>query len=80
MTAAPVVVDSGQIGLLTISEAAEVAGVSPATVRSWVLRYRLPTVRVDGRVMLGERALYECERARRRDGRGPRRAARDARG
>jgi len=53
------------IGLLTLPEAAKIAEVSPVTVRVWIGRYKLPTVRVQGRVMISEMVLYDCERARR---------------
>ena len=56
-------------GLLTYLEAAFRVGVRPATVRQWVRRGHLPTVVVDGSVLVPERQLLECERDRRRSGR-----------
>lgn len=64
------------IGLLTIAEAADVAGVAPSTMRCWITRYDLPTVKgVDGLVLISERAVLDCERVRRHARRGRRRAS-----
>lgn len=69
-------IDQSHIGLLTIPEAAEVAGVAPGTVRSWASRYGLPTVTsIEGRTLVSERALLDCEHARRAETRGRRRAS-----
>lgn len=57
------------IGLLTSAEAAEAAGVTPATIRSWVRRYSLTQTVVDGVTYLAEREVLDCERDRRRSGR-----------
>jgi len=53
------------IGLLTIAEAAEIAEVTPSTIRVWIARHKLPTTRIQGRVMVSELAFYDCEKARR---------------
>ena len=53
------------MGLLTLTEAAEIAGFPVATIRVWITRYRLPTTRILGQVMVSEMAFYDCERARR---------------
>lgn len=53
------------IGLLTIAEAAEIAEVTPSTIRVWITRHKLPTTRVLGRVMVSELAFLDCEKARR---------------
>lgn len=63
------------LGLLTVAEAARAVGVSPATIRKWVARHGLRLVHVEGRRLLVERDVLDCEAARRRDGRGRRRAA-----
>jgi excisionase family DNA binding protein len=36
-------------GLLNVTQAAQLAGVSPGTVSSWITRGQLPAVRIDGR-------------------------------
>jgi len=53
------------IGLLTLAEASEIAGFPVATIRVWITRYRLPTTRILGQVMVSEMEFYDCERARR---------------
>ena len=53
------------IGLLTLAEAAQIAGFPVATMRVWITRYHLPTTRVQGQVMVSELAFYDCEKARR---------------
>ena len=53
------------MGLLTLAEAAEIAGFPVATIRVWITRYQLPTTRILGQVMVSEMAFYDCERARR---------------
>jgi len=53
------------IGLLTLAEAAEIAGFPVATMRVWIVRYQLPTTRILGEVMVSEMAFYDCEKARR---------------
>ncbi len=64
------------LALLTIEEAAAVADVAPGTVRSWISRYGLETVTaLDGRTLISERALLDCEYERRHAGRGRRRAS-----
>ena len=69
-------ITDNDIGLMTIAEAAEVAGVRASTVRSWISRYRLPTVpSMAGGVLVSERAVLDCEQARRRQPRGRRRVA-----
>lgn len=60
--------------LLTLREGADLVGVSVEAVRLWVRRGQVLTVEWDGRLWLTERSLYECERARRRQPRGRRRA------
>lgn len=64
----------GDLGLITVEEAASACGVTPATVRQWVRRYCLPAVQWSGRTLVSELAVLDCERARRREPRGrPRR-------
>jgi excisionase family DNA binding protein len=59
------------LALLTVDEAAEVAEVAPGTIRAWIHRYRLATTRTfDGRVLVSEAAVIECEHARRSSGVG----------
>ena len=58
------------LGLLTVREAAALARVEPATIRTWIHRYQLPTTTVLGEVMVTEKALLDCERDRRRARRG----------
>ena len=53
------------IGLLTIGEAAEIVGARPGTVRSWITRHSLPTVQFGGAVLVAERAVLDCDKARR---------------
>lgn len=53
------------LGLLTLPEAAEIAGFPVATIRVWITRYKLPTTRVLGQVMVSELAFLDCEKARR---------------
>ena len=53
------------LGLLTLAEAAEIAGFPVATIRVWICRHKLPTTRILGQVMVSEMAFYDCERARR---------------
>jgi Helix-turn-helix domain len=56
---------SRDIGLLTIAEAAQIAEVTPSTIRVWITRYELPTTRFFGRVMVSELAFLDCEKGRR---------------
>jgi hypothetical protein len=53
------------MGLLTLAEAAEIAGFPVATIRVWIVRHNLPTTRLLGQVMVSELEFYDCERARR---------------
>ena len=53
------------IGLLTLAEAAQIAGFPVATIRVWITRHKLPTTRILGEVMVSELAFYDCEKARR---------------
>ena len=53
------------LGLLTVAEAAQIAEVSPVTIRIWITRHKLPTTRIQGRVVLHELAFLDCERDRR---------------
>ncbi len=55
--------------LLTTVEAARMTGVTASTVRDWISRYGLRVVEQDGRRLLLEREVLDCERARRRSGR-----------
>lgn len=54
------------MGLLTVPEAAAIAQTTESTVRVWIVRYHLPTVRFGGAVHLVERPFLDCERERRR--------------
>lgn len=56
---------SRDLGLLTLAEAAEIAGFPVATIRMWICRYKLATTRALGQVMLSELEFYDCEKARR---------------
>ena len=56
---------SRDLGLLTLAEAAEIAGLPVATIRVWICRYRLPTTRALGEVMVSELAFLDCEKDRR---------------
>ena len=51
-------------GLLTIAEAAEIAKVSPSTIRVWIGRYNLKTTRVLGPVMISKTAFIDCVQKR----------------
>jgi len=53
------------LGLLTLAEAAQIAGFPVATIRVWIVRYQLASTRILGEVMVSELAFYDCERARR---------------
>ena len=53
------------LGLLTLSEAAQIAGFPVATIRVWITRYNLASTRILGEVMISEMEFYDCERARR---------------
>jgi len=53
------------LGLLTLPEAAQIAGFPVATIRVWITRYQLASTRVLGEVMLSELEFLDCERARR---------------
>lgn len=53
------------MGLLTLTEAAEIAGFPVATIRVWITRYNLASTRILGQVMVSELEFYDCERARR---------------
>jgi hypothetical protein len=62
------------LALLTIDEAAAVAEVAPGTIRAWITRYALPVIRTrDGRTLISEAAVIECEHARRTAGVGRKR-------
>lgn len=66
------------LGLLTVNEAAQAAGVAPATVRSWLVRYasEIRTTRDHrGRLLLAEADLLEVEHATRTTRRGRPRTA-----
>ena len=56
---------SRDLGLLTLAEAAQIAGFPVATIRVWICRYHLATTRMLGEVMVSELAFYDCEKARR---------------
>ena len=60
----------GDVGLVTIDEAAEQLGVKPSTVRSWRKRYPIRSVRMEGRVLLSLNDLWRVERQTRRAARG----------
>jgi hypothetical protein len=51
--------------LLTLTEAAAIAGFPVATIRVWIVRYQLASTRILGEVMVSELAFYDCEKARR---------------
>jgi len=53
------------LGLLTLAEAAQIAGFPVATIRVWIVRYQLASTRILGEVMLSELAFLDCEKARR---------------
>jgi len=53
------------LGLLTLTEAAQIAGLPVATIRVWITRYKLASTRMLGEVMVSELAFYDCEKARR---------------
>lgn len=55
---------SRDIGLLTIAEAAQIAEVTPSTIRVWIARHKLPTTRALGQVMISELAFLDCEKER----------------
>lgn len=62
-----------QLGLLTVQEAADTAGVAPATVRSWLHRYRdrIRTERdVRGQLLLAESDVLDVEHDTRATRRG----------
>ncbi len=64
-------ISADSIGLLTVGEAAAIAGIRERTLRVWIVRYQLPTLRLgDGRVLVSERAFLACERSRRCETRG----------
>lgn len=70
--------NTAAIGLLTMHEAAEMAGVAPATVRSWLSRYpgRIRTARDHrGRLLLAEADVLDVEHDTRTTRRGRRRTA-----
>jgi excisionase family DNA binding protein len=46
-------------GLLRVGEAATLLSVKPATIRSWVLKRRLPVVRLSARAIRLRRADLE---------------------
>jgi len=56
---------SRDLGLLTLTEAAQIAGFPVATIRVWITRHKLATTRVFGQVMVSELEFYDCEKARR---------------
>lgn len=61
------------VALLTIDEAAQAAGVAPATIRTWLSRYsdRIRTSRDNlGRLVVSETDLLEVEHATRTTRRG----------
>jgi DNA-directed RNA polymerase specialized sigma24 family protein len=53
------------LGLLTLAEAAQIAGFPVATIRVWITRYQLATTRILGEVMVSELEFLDCEKARR---------------
>ena len=52
------------LGLLTLAEAAQIAGFPVATIRVWITRHKLPTTRVLGRVMISKTAFIDCVQKR----------------
>jgi len=58
------------LGLVTVAEAADIAGVAPRTVRTWMRRYRIEPVWQGELMLLSERAVLEVESATRREPRG----------
>jgi predicted site-specific integrase-resolvase len=73
------VVTTDQLGLLTVGEAAAIAGVAPATIRTWLHRYpdRIRTTTdTCGRLLVAEADLLDVEHDTRATRRGrPRTAA-----
>ncbi|MBW8171806.1 helix-turn-helix domain-containing protein [Ornithinimicrobium sp. Arc0846-15] len=63
-------------GLLTVAEAAARVHVSASAVRAWVRRGHVAAVKYQGRVLVGEQSLLDCDLAMRTSDRGgqPRRA------
>jgi len=53
------------LGLLTLNEAAQIAGFPVATIRVWITRHKLASTRILGEVMISELEFYDCEKARR---------------
>ena len=45
-------------GLLTVLEAADILRLKPATIRAWILKRRIPYVKLGGRVFLRK---SDCE-------------------
>lgn len=60
--------DRDDISLLTVREAAGIAGVALKTMWNWVDRYELTRHRIDGRIYLSEREVLDCEAAREQAG------------
>lgn len=55
---------SDDLALLTVPEAARVAGVKEKTIWNWIDRYGLTRHRIHGRIYLSEREILDCEAAR----------------
>jgi hypothetical protein len=53
------------LGLLTLTEAAQIAGFPVATIRVWITRYKLASTRILGETMVSELEFLDCEKARR---------------
>lgn len=60
----------GDVGLVTIDEAAAQLDVKPATIRQWRKRYPIRSVKMEGRVMLSLNDLWRVEQQTRRETRG----------
>lgn len=64
-------VTQADLGLITITEAATIAGVARTTIYTWITRHGLRTHRhPDGTLLVSEAHLWAIEHARRAQTRG----------